>query len=114
MHRWGIAVIVGMLAVAGCGDDEGDAAVVGITNEFASLPQCSTWDNKVVTAEQWEKGCKDGDSWMLAAPEACKDGSMLYWNDWGWGYAGKTARKHAAGAPEKVAPRAELDACEGR
>ena len=96
-------VLVGLFALVGCGSSHHATSA-------STSPACASWASHAVTAKQWSDGCWVGVTLEAAASQDCADGRTLWWNDWGWGYAGQPAHAHQPGA-ERVPPKTEREAC---
>ena len=110
--RTGVSAASMVLAVAGlaaCGDGGAD-----MINPTALIPSCAAWETTIVDRDTLDGHCTMPDDPTYIALVGifdCNDGRALWWNDWGWGWIGKTAQPHAPDADEQVAPQAERDAC---
>lgn len=114
------AMAVAAAALAGCGgdDDEGagapDTTTTSAAAEAAARPCAEVYAEGAVieSRDELERPCdRDGELYLPGATtKDCPDGRTLFWNDLGWGYLGEPFHRHAPGA-EKVAPKAERDAC---
>jgi hypothetical protein len=104
MKLVGIAII---LLLAACGGSKSN-----VYQELSKLPACSSWDGQKISELTWGDGCllKPGEV-VDSAERKCRDGRALFWNDWGWGYAGDVAHAHARPDGQLVPPDAVDAAC---
>ena len=102
-------VIVGALALAGCGGDEGRNEPTVNAQSCAEAFRGATFER----IDDLPSTCNDSEGATRAYATAtyeCEDGGVLWWNDIAWGYLGQPAVLHAEGA-ELVPPEDEREAC---